>query len=73
MKKSLQKAAIDVRVTFPVAKLRFAESLCVSVFTINKIWQRFCEKYTEAAYPTGGGTHGKLANDDLELIEVLKK
>ena len=55
-----------------MAKSRLAESLCVSVFTINKIWQRFCEKYTEAAYPTGGGTHGKLANDDLELIEVLK-
>ena len=58
----------------PVAKSRLAESLCVSVFTIYKIWQRFCEdvEYTEAAYPTGGGTHGKLENDDLELIEVLK-
>ena len=55
-----------------MAKSRLAESLCVSVFTINKIWQRFCEEYTEAAYPRGGGTHGKLANGDLELIEVLK-
>ena len=25
----------------PVAKSRLAESLCVSVFTINKTWQRF--------------------------------
>ena len=42
------------------------------MFTLNKIWKRFCEEYSVSAYPTGGSFQGKLTNEDLALIEVLK-
>ena len=49
-----------------------AEGLGITVFTLNKIWQRFCDEYTVSAYPRGGRFEGKLRNEDLELIDVLK-
>ena len=56
----------------PVCKSHLAANLTISVFTLNKIWKRFCEEYSVSAYPTGGSFQGKLTNEDLALIEVLK-
>ena len=42
------------------------------MFTLNKIWQHYCDEYTVSAYPRGGRFERKLRNEDLELIEVLK-
>ena len=55
-----------------MCKSHLAESLRISVFTLNKIWERFCDEYVEASYPVGGNRHNTLTNDDLELIEVFK-
>ena len=55
-----------------VCRSRLAEGLGITVFTLNKIWQCFCDEYTVSAYPRGGSFEGKLMNKDLELIEVLK-
>ena len=47
---------IDALITF----------LCVD------IWTRFCKEYLVTAYATGDSIQGKISNDDLELIKVLK-
>ena len=42
------------------------------VFTLNKIWQRFCDEYKVSSY-SGRGSFEVIFNDeDLELIEVQK-
>ena len=57
----------------PVRRPRSVESLGITVFMLNKIWKRlFCDEYTVSAYFKGGSVKGKLKNEDLELIEVLK-
>ena len=55
-----------------VSRSRLAESLCISVFTLNKVWKRFCDGFTEKPYSSGGSRNCNLTNEDLELIEVLK-
>ena len=56
----------------PVARSELSAILGISVFTLNKIWKRYCEEFTEAPYRAGGKRHSKLTEEDLELIEVLK-
>jgi hypothetical protein len=57
----------------PVNRSRLAENLRISVFTLNKIWRRFCDDFKEKPYSSGGNRNSNFTNDDLELIEVLKK
>ena len=57
----------------PVSRLCLAESLHISVFTLNKVWKQFCNGFTEKPCSSGGTRNCKLTNEDLELIEVLKK
>ena len=45
----------------PVCRSRLAEGLGITVFTLNKIWQRFCDEYTVSAYPRGGWFEGNLS------------
>ena len=40
---------IDALVTF-LCRSHLAENLTISVFTLNKIWTRFCEEYSVTAY-----------------------
>ena len=56
----------------PVSRSRLSESLHISVFTLNKIWKRFCDDFTEKTYSSGGTRNSSLTHDDLELIEILK-
>lgn len=53
-------------------QISLIESLRISVFTLNKVWKRFCDGFTEKPYSSGGNRNCKLTNEDLELIEVLK-
>ena len=55
-----------------VSRSRLSESLRISVFTLNKIWKRFCDDFTEKPYSSGGIRNSNLTHDDLELIEILK-
>ena len=56
----------------PVSRSRLAESLRVSVFTLNKVWKRFCDGCTETQYSSGGNRNCKLTNEDLKLKYALK-
>jgi len=57
---------------FPGSITMLANKFHVSRSSIRRIWQRFCEEFTELPRVRGGGNPSKLTNDDLELIEVLK-
>ena len=39
---------------------------------MRRIWQRFCDEFTEKPRAKTGGNPSKLSDDDLQLIEVLK-
>jgi len=53
--------------------LSVSKALKVSHATVKKIWNQFCNDFTESRKPTGGDRCSKLQPDDLELIEVIKK
>lgn len=58
---------------FPGSIQAVAEKFRVARSTVRKIWRRYCESFTENPLPHAGGNPGKLGEDDLELIEVLKR
>ena len=60
-------AEIDALIT-----LLCVDSIWLKIFTLNKIWTRFCKEYSVTAYAMGDSIQGKLSNDDLELIFEIK-
>lgn len=58
---------------FPGCYSQIAQKLRVSTQTVSKIWKQFCDTYDVSSSKRGGDFSSKLSDDDLALIETLKR